>query len=396
MKFCVVINSQQRSVGPGNYFPNRGRIMWTSTASTSLKKGFDDAIEIAYGNGQSGELENLSDLFSPRALDGYQQALLTGLDALSDASIDVAWIDKRPIAKLTKNGAGAELGDMMLVVHERDSVGFILKSRACLLEVKQSPDDPIPPVPVTDGKSTKNQFEILSKWPTLYGLKATGTNRTYLLQNVTTHPSATIGGVIAQAWYVAVKPKSKTSVPTAKPWMVAPAVLDANFEHTLGDLFQACAQGSSLYHSVTKDVGVGREFSRELRLQNPPSWDALINAIISVCERYTLPEHLFGPSPGKRYLRSYRPPIASFAIFPWLNIATLSNTVISLVVGFMVAWWLLPILYYRRRSRSPYREFLLGSFGCVRRVLKWRRKSFPVLIFNVFHGDKEQRSEPVR
>lgn len=367
--------------------------MWTSTADVSLKKGFDDAIEASYGNGRDGELENLSDLFSPAALDGYQQALLAGLDGSSDATIDVAWIDKRPIAKLTKSGAGAELGDMMLVVHERDLAGSIRKSRACLLEVKQSPSATIPPVPVTKGKSTENQFRILSAWPTLYGLKATGSNHTYLLQNVDTHPPVTTGGIAAHAWYVAVKPPSKSGAVTATPWMAAPAVRGVDFHHTLGDLFQACAQGNSLYHPVTKDMGVGREFARGHTLQNPPSWDALINAIISVCDKYELPEHYFGPAPGKRYLRGPVRARTSLALLAGLNGAALANTLAGVSLACSATLCALFVLYVRRMSLSPYRNFPFGRFDYVRRALLSRRKHFPVLIFNIFHGDGEPVKE---
>ena len=105
--------------------------MWTATAGQDLKTAFDDAIEVAYGNGRSDELENLANLFGDVAIDNYQKALYKGLASGSSAYVDIAWIDKRPIAKLSKDSKGAELGDMMLVVHQSDSRNFY-SSRAWL------------------------------------------------------------------------------------------------------------------------------------------------------------------------------------------------------------------------------------------------------------------------
>ncbi len=343
--------------------------MWTATADKELKKAFDDAIEIAYGNGRNGELENLANLFGDIALDNYQQALLKGLDGGSNAAVDVAWIDKRPIAKLSATATGAELGDMMLVVHEHDPRGLQV-SRACLLEVKQSPGGAIPPVPVTGGESTRNQFQILSSWPTLYGLKATGSNRAYLLENIITQPGAATGGVLAQAWYVAVKPPS-TTAPTPMPWMAAPAAAGAPFEHTLGEIFGACARGGSLTNTkVGAPIGVGRQFEEGKTLQNPPGWDALINAIISVTIFYDLPKHYFPHRAGRRYIPGRR--FAPLAAFCGLNIPSGAiPTATGVLIGILIACVAAAIFMRRKAGKhAPAQD-----------------DAFPVLFLNVHHSE---------
>ena len=343
--------------------------MWAATADKDLKKAFDDAIEIAYGNGRNGELENLANLFGDVALDNYQQALLKGLDGGSTAAVDVAWIDKRPIAKLSATATGAELGDMMLVVNEYDPRGLQV-SRACLLEVKQSPTEAIPPVPVTGGESTKNQFQILSTWPVLYGLKATGSNHDYLLENIITQPGAAIGGVLAQAWYVAVKPPSATA-PTPMPWMAAPATTGAPFEHTLGEIFGACARGDSLTNKkIGTPIGVGRQFEKGKTLQNPPGWDALINTIISVTNSYDLPNYYFPHRPGRRYIPGRRfAPLAAFCglSIPSDAIPTASGVLIGILITCVT--------------------FAISKRFKARKCAPAQDEAFPVLFFNVHHSE---------
>lgn len=140
-------------------------------------------------------------------------------------------------------------------------------------------------------------------------------------------------------------------------------------------------------------MGVGREFARGHTLQNPPSWDALINAIISVCDKYELPEHYFGPAPGKRYLSGPVRARTSLALLAGLNGAALANTLAGASLACSATLCGLFVLYSRRMSLSPYRDFPFGRFDYVRRALLSRRKHFPVLIFNIFHGDGEPVKE---
>ncbi|MCA8251447.1 hypothetical protein LGN12_30340 [Burkholderia multivorans] len=369
--------------------------MWSSNAGPALKRAFDSAIAAAYGSGRQGELENLADLFSDNALDSYQQALLSGLDPLSDASVDVAWIDKRPIAKIAANNEGAELGDMMLVVNERDTFGAVLKSRACLLEVKQAPQIPIPPVPVFSDASTLNQFAILSSWPVLTTLKMTGRNVVNLLENVDTNPANIVGGTVAQAWYVAVKPKSSGGAPTPDPWVAAPAVAGADFCHSLGDVFGACARGDTLHHPNPSigAMAVGRGFSRIHPFHGQTSWDALISAIIFVTEHYNLPAFYFPLLRRKRYRRGiFRPPFL-FSAVGFVDPSALGWMTVGILIGLIFA----SIFFYK--ILYPWR-WVLGFLG----VPFWRKKyprwpfqkRFPVIVFNVFHGDPENNRKRER
>lgn len=361
--------------------------MWTANADQDLKKAFDDAIEVAYGNGGSDELENLAKLFGDVALDNYQQALHKGLANGSSAGVDVAWIDKRPIAKLSQAAKGAELGDMMIVVHQSDSRNFH-SCRACLLEVKQSPSQEIPPVPVTGGESSKNQFQILSTWPTIFGLKATATNRHYLLENITTQPGPGAGGVLAQAWYVAVKPPAATH-PTPEPWMAAPAVEASSFEHTLGDIFTACARGMSLTNSaVGIPIDVGREFQVGKTLQNPPGWDALINSIIWITRQYDLPRYFFRGTPGKRFFPGRR--VHHFIGFAGLSVPSIAPSASSeFFVGFITACIAYGLFKF---VRSRFRSRRLG-FGDAQ--AKLMEGAFPLLVFRVFHEGEMDGFRPV-
>lgn len=344
--------------------------MWKATAGQDLENAFDNAIGIAYGNGRNDELENLANLFSDTALANFQAALLKGLVPGSKAYVDVAWIDKRPIAKVSKNARGAELGDMLLVVDETEASG-VRKSRACILEVKQSPSQTIPPVPVTSGKSTRNQFAILSACPTIFGLKATGTNSQYLLENIVTQPYTGHGGAIAQAWYVAAKPPSG-SVPVQDPWMAAPAINGVPFVHTLGALFGACARGQPLPNALNNTpIDVGRDFEPGNNLALPPGWDALINAIISVAKLYDLPRHHF---PFRlrmsRYLRGRD--FASVSLFSFFGLMPETSLIINtLLTGMCLALYVVLV----RKTFFPPKPPSV------------QRRAFPILFFTIIHGE---------
>jgi hypothetical protein len=348
--------------------------MWTTTSASDLKNAFDATIELAYGAGRRGELENLANLFADTATAGYQQALQQGLDSQSEAYVDVAWIDKRPIATITEADVGAELGDMLIVVHEFDPDGLKV-SRACLLEVKQSPSIAVPAVPVNSDQSTTNQFKILSTWPPLYGLKATGSNKTYLLENINTRPCYGDGGALAQAWYVAVKPPSANGVPTSTPWVAAPAISGANFEHTLGEIFSACARGVSLKNSRGRTpIQVGREFQM-WEFHFPNNWNSLVNAIIWVAQKYSLPPGLFSGKRRRRYVPGWHFVPAGFLGFglpsPTLNVTdgififliTLSTFA---AVTYSQWWW-------RGRIRDPLSPI--------------KRGAFPVMTFQIYHSE---------
>ncbi|NUT61914.1 hypothetical protein [Herbaspirillum sp. C9C3] len=291
--------------------------MWTSTAEADLKSAFDDAIKNAYGSGLNGELENLAELFSPAALYAYKTSLLKGLDNQSDAAVDLAWIDKRPVAYRAKVNAspiadevikpGCELGDMLLIANTYGPDGTLQKSQACILEVKQANAVPIPAVPVFPNEdSTRNQFKILESWPKLYGIKKTGSNNDYLVKAVNTWPnSPKNGGVRAQAWYVAVLSHGTPLGTLKSPWMAAPAVSGEPFDkYTLGEIFSACAQGISLKTSIG-DIQVGREFERK-NYASASNWNAVINSIIHTTQAYDLPKSLFPSDELSRYFWGYR------------------------------------------------------------------------------------------
>lgn len=351
--------------------------MWISYQA--LVDSFDTAFDAAYGNGERDELANLAKLFGPVAIAGYAQALVNGLDPGSSAAVDVAWIDKRPIAWLEKDGVGAELGDMMLVVHEHDPSG-LWRSRACILEVKQSPSDPIPPVPVTGGgSSTDRQFKILREWPEIYGIKKTATNRSYLLEKIVTQQCASDLSVLAQAWYVAVKPPVANGE-IYSPWMAAPAVQGAEFEHTLGELFARCARGESVVNiKVGNAIAVGRSFEPGHVLQNPPGWDALINAIISVAREYSMPRRYFGKNARRRYIAggAMVGPAAAVADSPlsaaWHMVSGIVFAILLALVSVLVlvlSGWGAP----KRKDDDPNQKAIM-------------EERFPILFLQVMHGE---------
>lgn len=345
--------------------------MWTTNAD-AMKADFDTAFQRAYDSKRaSGELGNLAKLFSLNALADYREALQRGLDPESDAWADIAWIDKRPIAKLRRDGPSAELGDMLLVVNHFDSGGRVA-SRACILEVKQSPTESIPPVPVTKGKSTANQFGILATWPDIFELKATGTSGAHLLRNVVTRDSAE-RDVLAQAWYAAVRPKDCKDT----PWMVAPAVKGACFAHSLGSLFAACCRAEPLYApEAGRPVGVGRRFTPGSTLSKPSNWDALVNTILSVVDKYDLPPTYFGlnAGPRRRSTRSSLPALAPIGIGSDLWHESLLSFTASCATIILV----LTVLALQILSMMPPER------------LRWRlrpRDAFPVLTLTIVHGE---------
>ncbi|WP_414494772.1 hypothetical protein [Stenotrophomonas maltophilia] len=365
--------------------------MWTSTAPKDLKASFDNAISSAYGNGSNDELSNLAKLFSDAAMRNYERGLNNALDEDSAASVGLAWIDKRPIAKLTADGPGAELGDMLLIVEEFDPQGRV-STRACIVEVKQSPSSTIPPVPVTPGsESTKNQFKILSEWPTIHGVRATGSNNSYLLENVVTQPGPKDGGVLTQAWYAAVRPKSAGAA-NPYPWMVAPAIRGADFNYTLGDLFAACAIKQSLRGPDSRPIGVGREVDlEEVRAQ--PGWSELIETIIVVARRYHLPPKYFDNKKTNRYRQTYINArdhaflmLAMPAPGSVLNIALGTATGIVLAaITLAIAFWLVQVANDARISARAARKEIAHQDKSEGDA---DERKFPVIYFSIFHGEK--------
>lgn len=345
--------------------------MWTNK-DREMTEDFNTAFRLSHENGHAkGELANLAKLFSDEALSLYAQALHNGLQPGSEAWADVAWIDKRPIARLAKKGVGAELGDMLLIVNHIDPAGPV-SSRACILEVKKSDSEAIKPVPVTTGKSTKNQFAILSSWPTIYELAATGNSRSDLLMNIVTNDDSSLD-VLAQAWYAVVRPLSSEK----HHWMAAPAIKGASFAHSLGDLFTACCRARSLCVSDSgRSLEVGRYFKPDLTLNEPPNWDSLVNKILSVADRYDLPQSYFkGYASGRR--RSTR------AGLPAISIATASpelwhESLLSLgltCITFILILGILSIQILSLRTR----------YGEMHR--RKRRGKFPVLTLTCVHSE---------
>lgn len=348
--------------------------MWISGAEVRMKSSFDAAIQSAYGFGAGDELSNLAALFSDAALDQYHLAIRAGLDPASEAFVDVAWIDKRPIAYLDPKKAGAELGDMLVIVEQHDRSGSTLR-RACIFEVKMSPKANVPPVPVTPGgDSTDNQFRILCDWPTLYGLKATSGNRSFLLQNVVTRPGAGRGGVLAQAWYAAVKPTPESSLPVCEPWVVAPAICGARFNHTLGDALTACLLATPIENPKGTLTDVGRDFVEPTSAVDRPGWDHLVKEIIKVTCRYQLPPHYFGKYPGVRY-RSRRTAKAGSAILLALAPAAFWHSFIGSLLAILVLLAVAMVTLRPWRSeRHDAREMPEDNL-------------FPVVFFTIRHSE---------
>lgn len=344
--------------------------MWLTDAA-AMKADFDLVFQRAYDRTKgSGELANLAELFTDAALKSYREALLRGIDPASRAWADIAWIDKRPIAKLKADSPGAELGDMMLVVNHFDPAGHV-SSRACILEVKQSPSMVIPPVPVTSGKSTTNQFAILSEWPRIVELKATGKNFHPLLRNVVTRDSPT-RDVLAQAWYTAVCPKGSQK----QPWMVAPAIKDAEFSQTLGALFTACCRSESLHLPDIGPVGVGREFTPNSTLNSPADWSALVNTILDVAGSYDLPPAYFGQGAGSRRRSTWSslPALApvGFASGFW------NSNLLNFGLGCFTTILLIGVLALQGSAlMAPPRYWLRRR----------RRNAFPILTLTIAHSE---------
>lgn len=352
---------------------------------------FNMAFFAAYGTGVLDELENLGKLFSPAARIAYAQALATGLVKGGSASVDVAWIDKRPIAIFNAGDAGAELGDMMLVIFERYGSGP-LESRACLLEVKQSPTDPVPPVPVTDGQSTRNQFKILSTWEPIHAVKKTSTNKDTLLTNVVTKTCG-LEDALAQAWYVAVKPPPSSGVVT-NPWVAAPAIAGSEFNFTLGELFVACARGESLTDKISlKPIRVGKSFKLNHTLQAPYGWDALINTIIDkVTQQYRMPPKYYGWPAAMRYFSgvvvtgvatgAVAQSQASSTTLDWLSAVIFLTALTNLIMLYFVRkLWRLVL----NPTPTAHAADLDDEDGGAR----IHAGGFPILIFSVAHDEPE-------
>lgn len=173
---------------------------------TTLEAQFlDTEIARIYEGGLGGpELKQLARLFeSDRLTTALTAAIQPKLHAgtarhQERVEVKVAWIDKRPMAKLAGEDKRGELGDAALFymrVNSHPRGHNYLSARALILQAKAASEQrqmDVPSVPVhpsnpAQGSSTARELALMSRWEP-FDLYENAANRAPIAQNIQINP----------------------------------------------------------------------------------------------------------------------------------------------------------------------------------------------------------------
>lgn len=277
-----------------------------------LSSSIDNLVNAQYRSiTKFGELAQLAKLFDAKFIANLAKTFSTNAPPSKNATrqfeISFGWIDKRPLAEFTSSNVvdhngnpvteKVELGDLALIHVEEQ--GFLANGKfktqstlaySALIQAKKSATTSLPMVPVGYGKaknnSTAKELVLLSSWPE-FNLYATSGNHSSILQNVK------LAGPHAKkyGWYMACPPTAKS---WRSRWMCASATLSDLCDVSFGELLEAF-----VLRSKVKNMHVGEVFTpSNPGINSSTQWDSVSNAILSLCKKYRLPNHLFSSTPS--------------------------------------------------------------------------------------------------
>lgn len=263
----------------------------------------------------SGLLARLDDVLTPTLptpRPGYSEEL----------ELSLAWIDKRPLAKLATNPRRVELGDAAIFffdllqfsgkTHYRQSRAVILQAKVAKEKGQiAQPAVPVNPRRPRPNTSTARELELLSRWE-IFDLYKTAGDRDPILNGISVAPAKFPP---ANGWYMATpkkRPNDGQNGAWKSPWMCAPAKDGAPCEVTLGNLLLAFLASSPVNggNSSLPAVGVDFEFDPQYLLQPNLSakrgndWNRLCVKILQLCPKHQLPRSLFGAQAGPAIIRT--------------------------------------------------------------------------------------------
>jgi hypothetical protein len=228
-----------------------------------------------------------------------------------DLEIRLAWIDKRPLAKLETNPRRVELGDAAIFffdVLQNAKTKWYPQSCAVILQAKaakekrqiERPSVPVNPTMPRPLSSTARELALLSTWGRFDLYEASGT-RDPTVRGISVAPPRFPP---ANGWYMATpksRPRGAEIQAWKSPWMCAPAANGSLCNVTLGNLILAFLTSSTVNGtgSFLPEVGTNFKFDPTyLSVPRGNDWDRLCIEILRLCPRNRLPQSLFGPRAG--------------------------------------------------------------------------------------------------
>jgi hypothetical protein len=226
-----------------------------------------------------------------------------------DLEIRLAWIDKRPLAKIPTNPRRVELGDAAIFFFDLFQVAGTNRyrqSRALILQAKAAkeksqvaqPTVPVNPTKPRPTSSTARELELLSRWDR-FDLYKTSGSRDPIVCGISVGPTKFPP---ANGWYMATpkrRPADTERAAWKSPWMCAPATDGAPCDVTFGNLLLAFLTASPLNGVNSSLPEVGADFKFDPHYLSAPrgnDWERLCMEILRLCPQSSLPKSLFGGS----------------------------------------------------------------------------------------------------
>lgn len=277
-------------------------------------RAIDDGLRAIHASGYGGELQQLAKLFKRRALPAVLQTVIeptlrTGRSYREDIEVKLAWIDKRPLAKLARHTKRVELGDAAIFYLDRlrcrDRITW-RPARALILQAKvakergqlAAPAVPVNPTRPARDSSTAREFDLLSSWST-FDLYATSGSKNALATGITAAPTSLPPG---NGWYMAApwtRPDADAKRAWASPWMCAPAVMAAPCITTLGQLLLAFLRCDEVGAGLPSAGEEFRFHPDALKKPQGSDWQRVCVEILRLCPKYRLPKALVGEFAGE-------------------------------------------------------------------------------------------------
>ena len=224
-----------------------------------------------------------------------------------DLEIRLAWIDKRPLAKLATNPRRVELGDAAIFffdLFQTSGGNDYRQSRALMLQAKAAKETsqiarPVVPVNPTRPRatsSTARELELLSRWDR-FDLYKTSGSRDPIVRGISAAPRKLPP---ANGWYMATlkrRPSNAERAAWKSPWMCAPAANGAPCAVTFGSLLLAFLTAFEVNGANFALPEVGADFKFDPQYLLTPrgdDWDRLCIEILRLCQQHRLPQSLFG------------------------------------------------------------------------------------------------------
>lgn len=258
------------------------------------------------------ELTQLAKLFRhgglPKRLENILSPLLPSPSAYyrEELEVSIAWIDKRPLAKLKTHSGRVELGDAAFFFFDilQHKKTIYRQARAVILQAKIAREKGQivrPTVPVNPGKpkptsSTAHELELLSAWKS-FDLYATSGSRTAIVRDISVAP---VTSPPANGWFMAtpkIQPGKAASSTWISPWMCGPASAGTVCNLTIGNLIYALLTSSIPTAGAYPFPEVGADFSFDPKYLLSPhgnNWDRLCIELLRLCPKNKLPPSVFG------------------------------------------------------------------------------------------------------